>query len=358
MKFYKKIRFPLGDRLVRQIWVCGLLVVQYHTSLANPKGKKSDLLLFPRSDKRMARAFDTAFYLKINRNENYAIACLNRWFEIAEAMNADCYIICDNKALQKRVEREVNSRHCEKKFLKSVNKPRIINNICTSIWSKKAGNAHLSTFYYARQNRHKHFWNIDADDTMFLLNAKKVAKILKEVATYAKTHNIHAFSLDMWHSRTLGTHFSFGITFTSLECDWFSILENNKNTKWQEKMMSLDNGYFNLDWFFTYLGNEKIANVATFYIENAFFIHFGDFFVATYPLGLGISHWQKGKLRYPLLLEVYGSKRFGEIDIAKDCVKFEAGLNPQDCYDFMQKEISCISDLSSWKQHWVSGYFG
>lgn len=339
------------------MWICGILVIQYCTLLADKKGQKQDILLFPRKSKQISRSYSTAFYLKINRNENYAIACINHWFKIAEAMNADCYIICDNKALQKRVNCEVDSRHIEKKFLPSVNKPNIINNICNSLWAKKAGNAHLSTFYYAKAQGFREFWNIDADDTMFLLNAKKCTKILAQVASYARAHKIHAFSLDMWHSRTLGTHFSFGITYTSFDCDWFKILESNKDSKWQEKMMGLDNGSFNLDWFFTYLGNAGAARVANFYIENAFFIHFGDFFVNRLALGLGVSHWQKGKLRFPLLLEIYGSKRFGEIPIAKNCVKFDEGLSPQDCYDFMQKEMSFISEFSAWERHWVCKYY-
>ena len=339
------------------MWICGILAIQYHTPLANPKGKKNDLLLFPRKSRQIRRTFDTAFYLKINRNENYAIVCLNQWFKIAQIMNADCYIICDNKALQKRVEREVDSCHIEKKFLPSMKKPKIIKHICTSIWAKNAGNAYLSTFYYAKSHGYNEFWNIDADDTMFLLNAKKCAQILSQVAIYANAHKICAFSLDMWHSRTLGTHFSFGITYTSFECDWFKILEGNKDSKWQEKFMSLDNGNFNLDWFFTYLGASSLANVANFYIENAFFIHFGDFFVNRFGLGLGVSHWQEGKLRYPLLLEIYGSKRFGEIPIAKDCIKFDANLNKQDAYDFMQKEMSFLSEFHAWKQHWVSKYY-
>ena len=272
-------------------------------------------------------------------------------------MNADCYIICDNKALQKRVNREVNSCGLEKKFLPSIKKPKIIKHICTSLWASRAGNAHLSTIYYAKSHGHKQFWNIDADDTMFLLNAKKVAEILGQVAKYAQNHKIHAFSLDMWHSRTFGSHWSFGITWSSLECDWCEILEGNKDSKWQEKFMSLDNGNFNLDWFFTYLGASGLANVATFYIENALFIHFGDFFINKFALGLGVCHWQNGLLRYPLLLEIYGSKRFGQIPIAKDCVKFDANLSKQDAFDFMQKEMSLLSEFSEWKRHWVSKYY-
>lgn len=357
MRFYHKVRFVESGRLVRQIWLCGVLVAQYHTNPKTPKGAKQDLLFFPSKDRRIIRKYATLFYLKINRNENYAIACLNRWFEIAEAMNADCYIICDNKALQKRVVREVNARGIDKKFLPSIKKPRIINNICNSVWAIKAGNAHLSTFYYAKKHKVREFWNIDADDTAFLLNAKKVAKILSSIAQYAQNHHIHAFSLDMCRTRTLGAHWSFGITYTSMECDWIGILEGNADTKWQERYQNLNNGYFNLDWFFTYLGERGIARVATFYIENAFFIHFGDFFVASYPLGLGVSHWQNGVLRYPLLLEIYGSKRFGEVPIAKDCVKFEAGLDKIDTFDFMQNEQSCIGQLSAWDKHWVRGYY-
>lgn len=225
------------------------------------------------------------------------------------------------------------------------------------IWAKNVGNAHLSTFYYAKKHKVREFWNIDADDTEFLLNAKKIAEILSSIARYAQNHHIHAFSLDMWRTRTLGQHWSFGVTYTSMECDWIGIFEGNTDTKWQERYPNLDNGNFSLDWFFTYLGKAGIARVATFYINNAFFVHFGNFFFARSPLGLGVSHWQNGVLRYPLLLEIYGSKRFGEVPIAKDCIKFEAGLDKMDAFDFMQNEQSCIGQLSTLKNHWVRGYY-
>ena len=116
--------------------------------------------------------------------------------------------------------------------------------------------SHLTTFYHAKQNNIKEFWNIDADDTMFALEPEDIMSILQNVENYSKTNNIDAMSLDMWHSRTRQRHWSFGITYINNFSEIFNILDSLTNTDWQNNYKDCDVA-FNLDWFFTYLKDEK-----------------------------------------------------------------------------------------------------
>ena len=169
---------------------------------------------------------------------------------------------------------------------------------------------------------------------MFEINADDCAKILDDISNYAKNNDIKAFSLDMHTSRTKGKHWSFGITYTDSEFDWFDIFDNNDSTKWREKYLSYDY-HFNLDWFFTYLRDNNFCNIKTFYIENLFFIHYGDFL--SNSIGSGVFHWVNNRIKFPILLEIFGSQKFGDIPINRNCIKFDYNLKPQMAFKFMQK---------------------
>ena len=139
----------------------------------------------------------------------------------------------------------------------------------------------------------------------------------------------------MHTSRTHGKHWSFGICYiNNVNKNWFKIYNNNKNIEWRNNYLTYD-WQFNLDWFFTYLRDEKIAKIKSFYVDNIQFIHFGDFLWNT--IDSGVYHFKNNRISFPMLLNVFGTEKFGDIPIWNGDIKFDSDIKVNDCYDFMMK---------------------
>jgi hypothetical protein len=272
------------------------------------------------------------FYLKINRNDNYAFLCLQHWLYTIEILDADFYIICDKDKLERQILKRIVFKNGDIKFIKSVEKPlcNIVKNIATKNWVK-AAHAHLTTFWHAKRNNIENFWNIDADDTMFLAKPEIVADILKRAQSYADKNDLNTFSLDMWWSRTAQKHWSFGVTYTRQNVDWFEVFNRNQDTNWQNHYREYA-CEFNVDYFFTYLKDFMKLKIETFYVENCYFVHWGDFL--TDVIASSICFWENGKLAFPILLKIYEDTSAGIIPISDDCVKFDLNIKKEDCIKF------------------------
>lgn len=264
------------------------------------------------------------FYLKINRKADYTINCIQRWVNIAYNLKSDFYFICDNKQLEYDVLSHVVFPDIRVKFLRSERKE--LKSICETVSTGKWINvacAQLTTFYHARKNGFNQFWAIDADDTSFCMNDKICANALKRVADYTNQKDVSVISLDMWHSRTNGKHWSWGIAYVNDNIDLLEICRLNPDLSWinsGEYPFRLGSGETNTDWFFTYLKFIKKVKIETFYLENAWFIHWGNFL--KFPgMTAAVYHWKDNKLSYPIYRYVHLNDRFGYIDIAADSIK-------------------------------------
>lgn len=179
---------------------------------------------------------------------------------------------------------------------------------------------------------------------MFALEPKDIMSILQNVENYSKANNIYAMSLDMWYSRTLQRHWSFGITYINNFSEIFDILENLTNSDWQNNYKDCE-AAFNLDWFFTYLKDKKNYKIESFYIENCYFIHWGNFLINA--IGSSICFWQNGFFNSVILKDIYKNKSLGIIPIADDCIKFCLENNNSGCFEkFANKYISNINSLA------------
>nr|MDE7477271.1 hypothetical protein [Lachnospiraceae bacterium] len=143
-----------------------------------------------------------AMYLKINRKEEFAFRNLGRWIDVSYLMNADCYILCDDDDIKRKIHNELLlSGNC--KFIRSdknfLNK-KIVEKIANRNWAN-AAYAHMTTFTHAKDNEYGSFWNIDADDTMVCLTIDRIMELLQCVELYAENKNIDCFSLDMWRTK-------------------------------------------------------------------------------------------------------------------------------------------------------------
>lgn len=307
--------------------------------------KKKKYIFFP---KQKIDKTKQMFYLKVNKLEKYSFLSLQHWINIIKEMNADFIIICDKKELEKQIYKKINfydDKLYNIKFIKSYSKPfkNFINKLVDPFWVR-AGNAHLTTYYHAKLNNIENFWNIDADDTTILLEPNKIAGILKDISNYANKNNISNLSLDMWRSRTAGKQWSFGITYTNMNIDYFDIFEKETNLNWRKYRKD---GFYlktvSLDCYFTYCRDVKNMKNETFYIENMYFIHWGDFLFHIF--GSWFSCHKNNVLYFPILDNILHNKDFSKCNIDKDCIKFDYNIKEEEGYNFLNnKFVYCLGE--------------
>lgn len=286
-------------------------------------------------------------YFKINRMSDYAKPCIQHWVNIAYYMKADYYFVCDNKSLEYYILRTVNFPGADIKFIPSIRKEirTVCKNIATSRW-ENATYAHLTPFYHARKIGAKKFWAIDADDTMICLKHCRSAQVLNTVQDSAEKNNDAVTSLDMWSSRTLGRHWSWGVAFVNNTIDFIHIFTENQDQNWITFYRKINIDSYNLDWFFTYLRDYKKIRIKTFYVENLYFIHWGS--ILRSPIFSGIFFWQTEKLIFPVLNNIFLYKQAGIIDvIAEQKVTLGDKITQQEGLEFLQCEVSTIKWLPS-----------
>lgn len=276
------------------------------------------------------------FYLKVNANSLYTINCLQQWIKVVEALQADYIIICDKPELKKRILEKVHFRKRNVKFITSKVSvlKKYIKNITTKNW-EKAGYAHLTTFYHAKKHNISHFWNIDADDTFLCAIPEKIVKLLEMAQNKAINNDIALFSFDMWRSRTKGRAWTFGITYVNNTKKVVDKIKNNHDKSWQEKYKDVDNG-INIDWFITYLKDNNILNIETFYTENIYFIHYGsEGLFLNNMVGCNICYWDNNYVHYPIIENIFKNDKLGKIPIANDCINFDCNYKIEKSIEFM-----------------------
>lgn len=337
VKFFEKLKISLLNGKARQIRILGFHIFTYEEICVSKNKKKISLQFFNIKNRDISNDRQV-FYLKVNKWSYYSIKCLQHWIDIINNLNADFFIICDNKDLELDILRKICFKDCNIKFLRSYNNS-IVNKLVEPFWIN-ATKAHLTSFEHARKNDVKRFWNIDADDTMFLIKAPEAAKVLSAVAKYTTVHGLNAISLDMWRSRTHGKHWSFGVTFIQGDIDWFKVFNENKNIKWKSNYSIYDKN-LNLDWFFTYLKDNNKVLIETFYVENLYFMHYGDFIAN--PICANICFWKNFTLNNPILSGLYKNKKLGCIPIANDCIKFDFNIDTNAGLDFFKDNVSFIN---------------
>ena len=344
MAVFQRIRIKNNEGKSRVISIFGLPILRTDIKKTSNGSKKSVTWLLSKNNENDNSNNCHVFYLKVNRIDHYTYVNLQHWVDIADALNAKLYIICDKKKLQKRILKRIYFYSSNVEFIKSYKNKRlknIVKYIATGNWDK-ACYAHLTTFYHAKKHGITNFWNIDADDTTFCMSPDMCAQAINQVEEYACNNNINVFSLDMWRSNTAGRHWSFGVTFVRDSSKCFNLVEEYCSDNWK-------NGYekyvvsYNLDWFFTYLKDKNYLAIETFYIENCMYIHWGDFLYNI--LGSNVSLWHNGKIYYPIVTEIFGDKNLGILDISSDCIKFDIGIQKENCQNYAIKNLTCLTHL-------------
>lgn len=260
-----------------------------------------------------------AIYLKFHQQSFNAYACLRWWVEVARSLGGDLFVLCDLDS-QKVPEDLRGYLLRSDEVLRAAMKSKLAEK-----WIN-AGAAHLTCFAHAHRQGYEEFWNIDADDTMFLMEKDAVVRSLHAAEQVARAQQIDCFSLDMY--QTFQVHWSFGVTFTRRSKDYLGIVasidpqavvaayppvnDGQPFVRKEDGLVYRLIGYNgNIDWFFTYMRDRQLINARSFYIENAYFAHVGIF--GYDPLGQlinGVYHWRDGKL--------------WDRPVMADCIKIES----------------------------------
>lgn len=323
MKFFRKIAVKIKGhkKKVKQIYFFDILFFEYQRS-----GGDRYFKFLPSSKKEKSYASGTGerrvFYLKINRDNDFALICLQYWIDIINLLDADFYIICDNCKLKYKVLKNVTFKNLNIKFIKSKNPSleSVVKMMATPMW-ENAAYAHLTTFYHSKLHGFRDFWNIDADDAMFLASPPKMAEKIQAIEDYAKKNKVDNFSLDMHTSKSRDRYWSFGITYTQNNLDYFELFRKYSSLEWRKHSAFSMDKEFNIDRYFTFLRDKKIANNKIFCLNKCYFIHYGNFLVRRNHFG--IYYWEAGKFTLPILLNGFGDKKYGELPIAKSVIEFE-----------------------------------
>ncbi len=275
------------------------------------------------------------FYLKINRRQEYTYRNLGYWLDVMSVHpNARIYILCDKKDLTEQVKDSINMEGMTVEYLESERSSTelktIVDKTSNDHW-KFAAYAHLTTFLHARENNIEKYWNIDADDTCFCLDAQRTRDLLDTAETIAIREGKKAFSLDMWTTKTWGEHWSFGVTYTENPSEWLEIMNRHLDDK---DFFAQNEQPCNIDGFFSYLRFCYPDVIGTFYAENLRFIHYADDFFKR-PWSSGLFHWKNGKLELPILRDCFDLISIGNEEIAKDIDKIDIGITDEEAYRFL-----------------------
>lgn len=330
MKLIEKIKITVKGKKIRELRFLGFTFLKYRVVKYKNRLFKNRFYLLPIKNNKKNKQ---VFYLKINRNDDIAYSIFQQWINIIHYINADYYILCDKKEIKQTIYNKINFYDYDIKFLKSdyANLKKTVKLLTNKTWFK-AGCAHLTTFKHSK-SKFNYFWNIDADDTLFCIDDKKMAQILLDISIYAQKNNISCLSLDMWRTITNAEHWSFGVTYVDNTIDWLKFIKTILKTQEYEK----EKNNWNIDWFFTYLKKVTDYKIETFYIENLKFIHYGNFLVQ--PIGAYFYFWQNGELLLPNITNVFdNNETIRRLVIPSDIIKFDFGINHLEDFKYIKNK--------------------
>ena len=277
------------------------------------------------------------FYLKANRTDEYALKCLQNWFD-AISVNADehkVYFLCDGDQVRKKYLENLALEGINYELLSSDRESEelvhIVTNVTSDRW-RNTGFAHLTTFLHAREHGIFEFWNIDADDTLVCLPPERFAKMLETAEVYGRENGLKGFSLDMWRSRSNGWHWSFGVTYTTDPAAWLDVFRGHCEDEQYRTRATVDQ-------YTAYIKREHAGEdfpLETFYFENLKFLHPSSDWTAGTPWEVEMFHWKNGRLDYPLLSGVLGLGACGQVAIVPDIIKFDIGISESESLQFFR----------------------
>ena len=264
---------------------------------------------------------DKCFFLKINNNTEASIRCIQKWLHVVNKLNRSYVFICDNKLLKKEIL--LRLRFPDKKRITFVKSKRRLLYKYTSKLTFNVKNwrlmtvAHMMPFYMVNSTIN-YCWHIDADDTFFILEVDDIRNVIIKVEENMDKGSFDALSLDMWASRHEGKHWTFGVACLRNRINYRPLFEH-PDRDWK-KIENVPN----FDGYFTYLRDVGVHKIGTFYVENSYFVHYGDFL--RFPIKWPLSFWTDNTIFFPILNNVFCDYRKGQLSIVDGAIKIDIGL--------------------------------
>lgn len=282
------------------------------------------------------------FYLKINTNNDVAVACFNHWVEIVKAFGADYYIVCDNNELEERVKNNEN----KSKFIISDKRAKDILVDIVRQAMLNTGVALLTPFFHALENGYNNFYNIDADDTVMCCEPMIAAKALKKAQEYADNSDINCFSLDMYSTVVEERYkqWSFGVTYTKMNMDYITAVKKYKSLMpdLAEKDLLWKN---TLDGMFSNLTDLGVIKTNVFDIENMYFVH----------VPRTIHYCENGYFNFIKTAFHFNKHNplnvLDKVKIPEHFVKFDTGISKVESLAFLERNKKYMHAISNQLSH-------
>lgn len=309
--------------------------------------------IFKRNKKRLLISFvkpkrpregQRIFYLKVNRETDTAYNSIQQWVDIAKEMNSFIYFVCDNERFRKHIYNIIKFHNDNFRFIESDRKTlkpeisKLFHNTQNYKHWQRVAYSMFTPFLDAAKNNYAITYNIDGDDLILCAPPEKISEALKTAEEYAINNNLDLFNLDLFVSRTYGTHWSFGVVICTNPDKCLNVIR--KNISWRNntemikkyKLIYLNKYNFNADWLFTFLRDTEQLNVQTFYIENLYITHEPDKLIR--PGWSYIMQYKQDKIIYPFSELIYKNKSQSSIPIYPTSIKFDIGLKDDDYITF------------------------
>ena len=328
--FYKEDKNKIKDRCFKLCIFLNIPVFEY--------GIESGKVFVSFYFQKKVSINKNVFYLKINKFDPSVNACFKYWLEIIDQMNAEYFILCDDIKVKNKILQAFTFPSRNIKFIKSNRisfKKMVAFSLGSFLWSN-AAYAHLTTYLHAKKNNINRFWNIDADDTMFMIPPKSFVHFLSIITDYAEKNNINLFSLDMHHSFSNSKHWSYGITYVNNSNRILYKFKTMNQKDWLNYRYTelADEPFVNIDWITTWFRISTDLKIETFYINNIYFLHNCNPLVQR---NQSLMLYKDGKIEYPVFKKLYNIDELmvSYVPIAKDDIKFEFDFYEEDSMEYM-----------------------
>ena len=356
MELLKKIKMQIrNDEPIRRFDLLGFPVFQYR--------KKGGRMRLTRGKYGKPRQDQRVFYLKVHRPHRTSFHCIQHWLNIAEACNAFCYFVCDNKEMEYEIFKKVkfpNLDFCfipsDRKTLKGTVEKTMTGRNCKK-W-RSVAHSMLTPFLHAAENNFTRSYNIDADDIRILLAPGLVAKALVKAEEHADREELDCFNLDMYLSRSFDVHWSFGIVYVRTPGKCIEVFKQNENWKENSNLIAkhktsyvLDEFFIvNIDLMFSFFRDTEQLKMGTFYIENARVVHMPD--ILSEYWWTFMIHWKDNSVILPMQREFYNDMVWGTLPIPSGLVKIDLSLTDRDYWRFMRATngFAWERDFHQWKR--------
>ena len=234
-------------------------------------------------------------FLKWNKNNTVANICLGKWVEIFSDARYQIHLLCDLAENALNIDGAyVKMPKNGIKLTRSSETIRtfLLNTGMTKQWAY-AGAAHLTCYLGVPENI-DFFWNIDADDTIFLNTDENIREKFKLVENFFVQSDMDCFSLDFW--RLLENHWSFGVSIH--KPNWSEIAAAvNENIK---KYMTSDPSAAlkNIDGLFDMMRRTRRLSLESFVLSDCYFQHFHPArdSINTEGFAAGLYFWKDRKI--------------------------------------------------------------